>query len=83
MNKGINTIVEETKNEFVTLINSKLDVLPISVIGLIVEGIAVELRNGIDNAIKQEAKQYAEQQKAESEQVEWVGENDLTPIGKE
>lgn len=82
MNKGINTTIEETKKELVTLINSKLNVLPISIVSLIVESVMMELRSGVDNALQQEAKSYAKQQEAESEQIEWVDKIESVPCAE-
>lgn len=55
MSKGINTIIEETKIEFINLINSKLEKgLPISVIGLIVDDVSAKIKTEIGVAINKE-----------------------------
>ena len=58
MNKGINTIIQETKKEMADLVNEKLKLgLPISVIGLILDGICYEVANGIKSSLIEEKKQ--------------------------
>ena len=74
MDKGFNTIVETTRKELTGVINASG--LPISVVSLIIENILMEVRNGVDKTIQQEAIKYAEQEKNISEQIEWVPEEE-------
>ena len=44
MNKDINLIIEETKAELLNFVNNKLQVLPISVMDLIIDNISIQLK---------------------------------------
>lgn len=44
MNKDINLVIEETKAELLNFVNNKLQVLPISVMDLIIDNISIQLR---------------------------------------
>ena len=70
MDKGFNTTVETTRKQLTEVINSSG--LPISVVSLIIENILMEVRNGVDRTVQQEAIKYAEQEKLQAEQVECV-----------
>ena len=51
MNKDINLVIEETKAELLNFVNNKLQVLPISVIDLIIDNISMQLKREIIKAI--------------------------------
>lgn len=73
MNKGINTLIKETKDNIAKAINDGLKTgLPIAVIDLMVDNIMFEVKNMLDNNLKKESEQYNEQLKAQEEQIEWV-----------
>ncbi|MGN1370932.1 MAG: hypothetical protein ACI4XM_01435 [Candidatus Coprovivens sp.] len=64
MNKGFNTAVEETKEEVLNFINSKLQMgLPISVIGLIIDNVMTNVRKEIVRMVEEEKKQIDEENK--------------------
>ena len=44
MNKDINLVIEETKAELLNFVNNKLQVLPISVMDLIIDNISIQLK---------------------------------------
>lgn len=72
MDKGINTIIEEAKNEFSNLVNSKIQIgLPISVINLILEVIIRDMNSSVKFAMEREAKEHTDhQEKEENENVQ-------------
>ena len=73
MEKGFNTVVETARKDLTELINSKLQMgIPFSVISLIIENTLMEVRNGVEKSLIQEAEKYTEQEQLKSEQVEWV-----------
>lgn len=75
MNKGINTIINESKDKLVNAVNEVLQAgVPISVVYLIIDGILREVQTSLQNHLQQEAKQMAEQEKIKSQQVEWTPE---------
>ena len=51
MNKDINLVIEETKAELLNFVNNKLQVLPISVMDLIIDNISIQLKREIIKAI--------------------------------
>ena len=51
MNKDINLVIEETKAELLNFVNNKLQVLPISVIDLIIDNISIQLKREIIKTI--------------------------------
>ena len=54
--KGINTIIEEAKNELVSLINTKLqEGVPVTVVGLILENVMYEVRDSIKATLARES----------------------------
>lgn len=73
MNVGINTLIEQTKKEMADLINDKLTKgMPIGAIGLMLDSLMYEVRDNINASVAQEQEKVKEQDKAESEQVEYV-----------
>lgn len=78
MEKGINTLIKETKDNITKAINGGLTIgLPIAVIDLMVDNIMLEIKNSLNNVLQQEQVKYNEYLQAEAEQVEWVdGENE-------
>ena len=73
MDKGFNTEVENARKDLAKLINEKLQLgIPFSVVSLIIENVLVEVRNGVEKSLQQEADKYNELTKIQAEQVEWV-----------
>lgn len=57
MNKDINLIIEETKAELLNFVNNKLQVLPISVMDLIIDNISIQLKREIIKTINNKESQ--------------------------
>lgn len=73
MDKGINTVIKETKNNIAKAINEGLNTgLPIAVIDLMVDNIMFEIKNNLNTALQQEQIKYQAQLEAEAQQVGWV-----------
>lgn len=47
MDKNINLVIEETKAELLNFVNNKLQVLPLSVMDLIIDNISIQLKREI------------------------------------
>ena len=71
MNKDINLIIEETKAELLNFVNNKLQVLPISVMDLIIDNISIQLKREIIKTINKEPQQN-------DKNVEKLNENDYS-----
>ena len=71
MNKDINLVIEETKAELLNFVNNKLQVLPISVIDLIIDNISIQLKREIIKTINKEPQQN-------DKNVEKLNENDYS-----
>lgn len=56
-NKNINLIIEETKAELLNFVNNKLQVLPLSVMDLIIDNISIQLKREIIKTINNEETQ--------------------------
>lgn len=68
--KGVNTIILETKGNILEVVNNGLKQgLPISVISIIVEGIMFEIEKNLNNVLTNEKKEYQEQIQLEGEQI--------------
>lgn len=68
--KGVNTIVLETKNNILEVVNNGLKQgLPISVISIIVEGIMFEIEKNLNSTLANEDKEYQERIRIEGEQI--------------
>ena len=57
MNKDINLVIEETKAELLNFVNNKLQVLPISVMDLIIDNVSIQLKREIIKTINKEPQQ--------------------------
>ena len=57
MNKHIYLVIEETKAELLNFVNNKLQVLPISVMDLIIDNISIQLKREIIKTINKEPQQ--------------------------
>ena len=57
MNKDINLVIEETKAELLNFVNNKLQVLPISVMDLIIDNISIQIKREIIKTINKEPQQ--------------------------
>lgn len=71
MNKDINLVIEETKAELLNFVNNKLQVLPISVMDLIIDNISIQLKREIIKTINKEPQQN-------DENVEKLNEHDYS-----
>lgn len=68
--KGVNTIIVETKGSILESINNGLrQGLPVSVVSMIVENIMYEIDKTLAKDIEKEANEYQKQLEIESEQV--------------
>ena len=56
-NKNINLVIEETKAELLNFVNNKLQVLPLSVMDLIIDNISIQLKREIIKTINNEEAQ--------------------------
>ena len=72
MNKDINLVIEETKAELLNFVNNKLQVLPISVIDLIIDNISIQLKREIIKTINNKERQQNDKN------VEKLNENDYS-----
>ena len=72
MNKDINLVIEETKAELLNFVNNKLQVLPISVIDLIIDNISIQLKREIIKIINNKEPQQNDKN------VEKLNENDYS-----
>nr|DAW59409.1 MAG TPA: hypothetical protein [Caudoviricetes sp.] len=52
-NKNINLVIEETKAELLNFVNNKLQVLPLSVMDLIIDNISIQLKREIIKTINE------------------------------
>lgn len=50
-NKNINLVIEETKAELLNFVNNKLQILPLSVMDLIIDNISIQLKREIIKTI--------------------------------
>ena len=57
MNKDINLVIEETKAELLNFVNNKLQVLPISVMDLIIDNISIQIKREIIKTINNKESQ--------------------------
>lgn len=79
MQKGINTLIEETKQSMTDLVNSALKQgVPIVAIDLILQNLCFEVRDTTKGVIAKETEQaqreYEKEQQALAEQVEYIPE---------
>lgn len=72
MNKDINLVIEETKAELLNFVNNKLQVLPISVMDLIIDNISIQLKREIIKTINNKEPQQNDKT------VEKLNENDYS-----
>ena len=72
MNKDINLVIEETKAELLNFVNNKLQVLPISVMDLIIDNISIQLKREIIKTINNK------EQQQNDKNVEKLNENDYS-----
>lgn len=56
-NKNINLVIEETKAELLNFVNNKLQVLPLSVMDLIIDNISIQVKREIIKTINNEETQ--------------------------
>ena len=83
MQKGINTLIEETKQSMTDLVNSALKQgVPIVAIDLILQNLCFEVRDTAKGVIAEETKraqkEYEKEQQALAEQVEYVPEETVS-----
>ena len=68
--KGVNTIILETKGNILEAVNSGIrQGLPISIISILVENVLFEIDKNLNNALKKENQEYQEQVQIEDEQI--------------
>ena len=75
MNKDINLVIEETKAELLNFVNNKLQVLPISVMDLIIDNISIQLKREIIKTINNKEPQ---QNDKNDKNVEKLNEHDYS-----
>lgn len=75
MNKDINLVIEETKAELLNFVNNKLQVLPISVMDLIIDNISIQLKREIIKTINNKESQ---QNDKNDKNVEKLNEHDYS-----
>lgn len=80
MQKGINTLIEETKQTMTDAVNAALkEGVPIVAIDLILQSLCFEVRDTAKSVIEKETeqaqKEYEKEQQALAEQVEYVPED--------
>lgn len=80
MEKGINLLIKDTRDEITKVVNKSLQTLPISIIDMILDNVMLELKNGLTAQLEQEQRDYNEGLKVESEQVEYVEPVEQEPI---
>lgn len=66
--KGSNLIIQETKQNLMSTLNSALQELPVTVLEMLIKDLARELTLMSEEAIKQEQNQYQEAMQKEYEQ---------------
>lgn len=66
--KGSNLIIQETKQNLMSTLNSALQELPVTVLAMLIKDLAQELTLMSEEAIKQEQEQYQEAMQKEYEQ---------------
>lgn len=71
-NKNINLVIEETKAELLNFVNNKLQVLPLSVMDLIIDNISIQLKREIVKTINENEAQQNDKN------VEKLNENDYS-----
>ena len=72
MDKKVNTVIKETKDNIVRVINESQ--LPIGVIDLIIDNIVYEVKNSLNIIIEKEKTEYNQMLDLQAQQVEWVPE---------
>jgi hypothetical protein len=75
MNTINNTSIVEAKTKLTKTINEILQSgMPIAVLDLMIDIVSSEVKVILQNHLKQEAQQLADQEQVESEQIEWIPE---------
>ena len=75
MNTINNTSIVEAKTKLTKTINEILQSgMPIAVLDLMIDIVSNEVKVVLQNHLKQEAQQLADQEQVKSEQVEWIPE---------
>lgn len=73
--KGVNTLIRETKENIAKAVNEGLtNGLPIGVIETMLDAIMLEVRMALDTALQQEKERYESESDVEKEQIEYTGE---------
>lgn len=65
--KGSNLIIQETKQDLMSTLNSALQELPVTVLEMLIKDLARELTIMSEEALKQEQEQYQEAMQKEYE----------------
>lgn len=66
--KGSNLIIQETKQDLMSTLNSALQEVPVTVLEMLIKDLARELTIMSEEALKQEQEQYQEAMQKEYEQ---------------
>lgn len=70
--KGVNTLIVESKTKLTNSINECLqDGIPASMVSMMLESLLMDLNNNVKVILEKEKQEYEEQEKVESEQVKY------------
>ena len=75
MNTINNTMIIQSKRKLLNTVNEILQSgMPISILDLMIDNISAEVKMTLQNQLQQEERQLAEQERVQSEQVEYIPE---------
>ena len=76
-NKGVNTLILESKENWIEAINNcTRSGIPAAMVSIIVESLLNDLNNNVKVIVEKEKEEYEHQLEVENNQVEYVPEND-------
>lgn len=76
-NKGVNTLILESKENLIEAINNCIrSGIPAAMVSIIVESLLNDLNNNVKVIVEKEKEEYEHQLEVENNQVEYVPEND-------
>ena len=80
--KGVNTLIVESKTKLTNSINECLqDGIPASMVSIILESLLMDLNNNVKVILEKEQKEYEEKEEAESKQVKYEEEPEIVEEG--
>lgn len=80
--KGVNTLIVESKTKLTNSINECLqDGIPASMVSIILESLLMDLNNNVKVILEKEQKEYEEKEEAESNQVKYKEEPEIVEEG--